>query len=89
MEQASIAALGRRGGLDANEVEQLTDVYKGRLERRQAKVAAIQRDFPEFYSTLIRNLSTTVALNGALVAAKHQVQAGEIGAKASPASNAC
>ena len=82
MEQAGIAALGRRGGLDANEVQQLTDVYKGRLERRQAKVAAIQRDFPEFYSTLIRNLSTTVALNGALVAAKHQVHAGEIGAKA-------
>jgi monovalent cation:H+ antiporter, CPA1 family len=82
MATAGIHALEARAGLDADERASLIGVYQGRLVRRKARLTVIRRDFEEFYNTFVAHLSTKVALNTALHGARHQVHAGEIGAKA-------
>ena len=61
--QAGIDALERRTGLEQKEAASLRAVYEGRLERRQARIAAIQRDFPEFHRTLVRGAKAQFPAN--------------------------
>ena len=60
MEQFGIAALGERGGLDANEVEQLREVTKDVWSVARRKWPPSNAIFQSF----TQRLSTTVALNG-------------------------
>lgn len=68
MAQAGIGidALERRTGLDPKEAASLRAAYEGHLERRQARVAAIRRDFPEVHQTLVRGAKAQFAVNSLL-----------------------
>lgn len=82
MAQAGIAALDARTGLDEEVRRTLRAAYEARLARRQDRLGAIARDFSEFFESTMAHLATRVSLNAAMLGARHQLHAGEIGAKA-------
>jgi monovalent cation:H+ antiporter, CPA1 family len=78
---AVLEMLEKRTDLDADQREQVAEMYKERLNRRKTRLDKIAEDFPEFYVRFETNLFTQVSLTAAMHHAREAYHEGEIGAK--------
>ena len=78
MGQAVLAMLGDARG-PATEV---ADIYRGRMLRRQQRLAAVRDEFPDFYRSYEYQMATGMALTRARRNSHQELHHGEIGATA-------
>lgn len=80
--RAALVRLADSRTLDPQAREAVSAVYSRRLRRRQARIEAVRREFPEFYERFEARVVHGTALQSALVRVEHQHHEGEIGTKA-------
>ncbi len=80
--RTAIAELERHRHRDKAEARTMIEMYQQRLQRRQARVATVEKEFPEYFRDYEIRLCTGVALNQALHQAEHNYHHGTMSPKA-------